>query len=118
MSRRKALWLLLAILCLASFGESQDTNWQKTNDAGEKAYLRDDFAEAERLLLAAVKEAEKFGESDARLAASLNDLGLVYCLQGKPEEAETLLRRSLSIRMKILAPDHPDIADSLNLVSL
>src|SRR5437867_97643 len=105
MSRGEPLWLLLTNLCLASFAISQDTDWQKASDAGQKAYLKYDLAEAEKLLLSAVKEAEKFGESDARLATSLKGLGLVYCLQSKPEQGEPLLRRSLSIRMKILAPD-------------
>ncbi len=34
--------------------------------------------------------------------------------QGTPEEAEPLFKRSLNIRERVLGPDHPDVAQSLN----
>lgn len=34
--------------------------------------------------------------------------------QGKYAEAEPLLKRSLAIREKVLGPEHPDVASSIN----
>ena len=47
-------------------------------------------------LSAAVKEAEKGGVEDRRLAASLYNLGHVYVKQKKYADAETSYKRSLS----------------------
>ncbi|CAM9138218.1 unnamed protein product, partial [Ectocarpus sp. 13 AM-2016] len=41
-------------------------------------------------------------------------LSLPVTFQGKYEEAEPLYRRSLAIREKVLGPEHPDVAQSLN----
>jgi tetratricopeptide (TPR) repeat protein len=35
-------------------------------------------------------------------------------MKGKYDEAELLYRRALAIREKVLGPDHPDVAASLN----
>ena len=37
-----------------------------------------------------------------------------YIAQGKLEEAAPLYKRSRAIREKVLGPDHPDVAQSLN----
>ena len=46
-------------------------------------------------------------------ATDLNDLAKLYRAQGKYDEAEPLVRRSLTIREKALGPEHPDVATSL-----
>ena len=48
------------------------------------------------------------------MATSLNNLAALYDAQGKYEEAEPLYQRSLTIREKVLGPEHPDVATSLN----
>ncbi|CAN0531556.1 unnamed protein product [Ectocarpus sp. 8 AP-2014] len=35
-------------------------------------------------------------------------------MQGKYDDAEQLYERSLAIREKLLGPEHPDVAQSLN----
>ncbi len=102
-----------------ALGQSARTEYQKSLAAGEKAYERCDYVEAERLLLAAVKEVDKTGaEKNLDLATGLRDLGMVYSALGRPEEAESALKRSLAIRLAALPSDHPDITDILNLLSL
>jgi len=97
----------------------QATDLQKKIEAAEGVYQSSDFTEAEKLLLAAVKEAERAGEpGNLDLARGLRDLGLVYSATGRPEEAETAIRRSMTIRMATLPSDHADITDCLNLLSL
>lgn len=98
---------------------AQSTDLQKRLEAAEAVYQRSDFVAAEKLLLAAVAEAEKAGEAgNLDLARGLRDLGLVYSAMGKPEQGEAALRRSMTIRMETLPSDHPDITDCLNLLSL
>lgn len=80
-----------------------------------KAYEQADYAKAEKLLQAALKEAEKFGEEDPRLATGLNCLALLYQAQGKYAQAEPLHRRALAISEKALGPEHLDVALNVEL---
>jgi tetratricopeptide (TPR) repeat protein len=48
------------------------------------------------------------------VAASLNNLALLYCDQGRYAEAEPLYGQALAIRQQQLGADHPDVAASLN----
>ena len=47
-------------------------------------------------------------------AARLNEQAAQLYEQGRYEDAEPLLKRSLAIREQALGPDHPDVAGSLN----
>ncbi len=62
---------------------------------------------------AALKEAKEFEPEDPRLATSLNNLAVLYRVQGRYAEAEPLYKRSLAIREEALRPDHPRVATSL-----
>ncbi|XP_061410633.1 nephrocystin-3 [Lethenteron reissneri] len=66
-----------------------------------------------RRRLLQLEEGPPGGES-ADAARSLNELGVLYYLQGNPEIAELFFQRSLTMREKVLGPDHPDCAQSLN----
>ena len=118
MTKAKTGWLLLGILSLASFAVADDTAWAKYSEAGRKAYRSGQYAEAEKLLLVALKEAEKFGELDGRLIYSLNDLAELYRAQGKYAEAEPLFKRALANQEKVLGPKHRKVAPSLNGLAL
>ncbi|MBE9004642.1 tetratricopeptide repeat-containing protein [Fortiea sp. LEGE XX443] len=52
------------------------------------------------------------------LALSLNNLALLYQLQGRYSEAEPLYIQSLGLWRKLLGEEHPDIATSLNNLAL
>ena len=119
MTKAKTGWLLPGILCLASLVVAQDTAWKKYMDAAKVAFDRDRYAEAEKQLLTALKEAEKFREQDRRLAVNLGALGTVYRAQGRYAEAEPLLWRALAVAEKAMPPEHPDVTSSLdNLAAL
>ena len=115
MGCKKKHWQLVAALCLAFFftAACQRTRWESNNAAGVKALQQGRYADAEKLLLAAVEEAEGFGPQDPRLATSLNNMAELYRAQGKYAEAEPLYKRSLAIREKTLGPEHPDVAQGL-----
>ncbi len=110
-------WLLVGVVCLTLWGAgctTQETRWDSIMADAAKAYQQADYAESEKLFLAALKEAEKFGDQDPRLATSLNNLAATYRVRGKYSEAEPLYHRALAIREKALGPEHPDVANSLN----
>jgi tetratricopeptide (TPR) repeat protein len=58
------------------------------------------------------------GKTDTNDAATLSNIANHYQEQGKYDEAEPFYRRALAIREKELGPDHPDIASSLNNLTL
>ncbi len=113
MKRTKTGLLLAGVLCLALLPpttHAQDTKWEKSNAAGIRAFGQGRYAKAEKLLKAALKEAENFGEQDQRFTTSLNNLAALYRTQGKYAEAEPLYKRALFVLTKALGPDHPNVA--------
>jgi tetratricopeptide (TPR) repeat protein len=110
------LWLLsLALISAETSG--QETLWETYKAAGNKAFQQARSAEAERLFLAAIEQAEKLGKGkhDPRLAESLNNLAVLYATQGKQVEAEPLFRRALEINAQVFGPEHPEVAASLEV---
>ena len=110
-------YLLSGTILIGSFVFLVIMPWTTYSDAGREAYEQGHYAEAEKQWMAALKEAEKFGQQDRRLAhvaTSLNNLAELYHKQGKYAEAEPLYKRALAVAEKALGPDHPEVATSLN----
>ena len=119
--RKKVYWMLIGVFCVvfvSILAFTQETEWETRMAGAVKAYQEDLYKDAERALLAALKEAEHFGPEDPRLATSLNNLGVLYKTQGKYKEAESFYKRSLSIDEKVLGADHPDVTTGLNNLAL
>jgi len=57
----------------------------------------------------AIRE-KALGPDHPDVAASLNNLALVFSRQGRAQEAEGLLLRALAIQEKAFGPDHPNVA--------
>ena len=112
-SRSQVVSLVLVVLLTISMAACQRTDWERKIDAGTNAFQQGHYAEAEKLWLAALEQAEKFGPQDQRLATSLNNLAVLYRTQGRYAEAEPLYKRALAIREKTLGPEHPNVAQSL-----
>src|ERR1700756_1563154 len=70
--------VLLALLLWPLAAGGQSASWEDLPGPAEGAADRGQVAEAERLYLGAVKQAESFGAADPRLAQSLTALGLFY----------------------------------------
>src|SRR5215217_7749834 len=92
---------------------SQETLWHTWRDGGLKALQEGRLDEAERLLIAALEQAEKFGTEDLRVADAANDLAVVYATSGKTTEAELLFHRALIIGEKGLGVDHPGVGATM-----
>ncbi len=81
--------------------------------AAEQAALAGDYAAAERLLREAAELQEaSLGPLHPELANTLNNLGVVYEVTEKPDEAERAFRRASEIAAAVLPPDHPFVATS------
>lgn len=65
----------------------------------------------------AIRE-KTLGENHPAVAATLNNLAVLYGKRGKYKEAEPLCKRALDIREKVLGKDHPDVAKQLNNLAL
>jgi hypothetical protein len=81
--------------------------------AAEKAAETGNYASAENLLREAARLQEaSLGPRHADLANTLNNLGIVCEITGKPEDAEQYFRRAVSIARTSLPQDHPFVATS------
>jgi tetratricopeptide (TPR) repeat protein len=103
------LWVIVAILSVPGVSWGQDTLWNTWRHGGLQALHEGRLADAERLLTAALEQAEKYGLDDLRVADAANDLAVVYANSGKPLEAELLFSRALAIGEKGLGADHPGV---------
>jgi tetratricopeptide (TPR) repeat protein len=92
---------------------AQETLWQTWREGGLKALQDGRLDEAERLLIAALEQAEKYGMEDLRVADAANDLAVVYATAGRLAEAELLFRRALIIGEKGLGGDHPGVGATI-----
>jgi hypothetical protein len=84
--------------------DSQSGNevWQTCSEAGMMAYKVGDYAQAEKLLHEALREAEREGAHQSRLLQSLSSLADVYEAQGKQVQALDLHLRLLDVRAALL----------------
>lgn len=111
MSLMHPRWLSI-VLCAAcvSLQACQDAGWREYSNAGLEAYSRGDYGEAERLLSAAVDEAERFGPEDRRLPRVLINLAGLYRTLGRYADAEPVYERALAVTEASLGPDDPTLA--------
>lgn len=112
--RRCLLGGLLCLLLSPAVAAADESNWTRHTKEGLVAFQLRDYGKAEESFQAALKEAEKFGKNDSRLATTLNHLALARKAQGKYAEAEPLLERALEIRERTLGPEHPGVGTILN----
>ena len=71
------LWIVVCAWCLICWMAPAQASWEAYQRAGEAAYSRGRYATAERMFLAAVRQARHFGPQDPRLDISLNQLALL-----------------------------------------
>jgi tetratricopeptide (TPR) repeat protein len=106
------LGVQFALLQMAPEPEG-DAAWSAQDDAASQALQEGRLPEAARLFQAAIKEAEKFGSEDYRVAQSLTGLAETYRLQKKYTDAEPLHRRALAILERTFGPEDRNVAGSL-----
>jgi tetratricopeptide (TPR) repeat protein len=88
------------------------------NDLGLLYAAQDRWAEAEESFKRAQRMFQTgFGKESSGVALSLGNLGHVYLKQSRFREAEEALTQALAIREKGFAPNHPIIAETLELLA-
>jgi len=94
--------------------EGTNSQWRQRLDAGHAEYENGRYPAAEVEFAAALKVAERFGDSDLRLARTLNNLAVVYQLQGKYGFAEDSYLRALAVKRRALGDDNAEVAVELH----
>lgn len=112
--------LLIALFLLFDRmpSRAQGTLWEAYQSAGHQAIEDRRMAAAERLLLTAAKHIETTSPDDPRLANTLNDLGVLYGVQNRDNEAEPLFERALAINEKAFGRQHPSVVLALQNLSV
>lgn len=95
---RSFLTMVSVSLILSPGALAQEAIWSSFNSDGEKLFEDRDYEKAEKLLLEAVKEAEKLPPSDAsKLLQSLRVLRKVYLAMGKGAQVAQIEARMRSL---------------------
>jgi hypothetical protein len=82
-------------------------------ESAERAAAEGNYASAEQLLReAALLQETQLGRLHPDLANTLNNLGVVYEMTGRPAEAEDCYRRAFAIARAVLEPNHPFVETS------
>ena len=89
------VWLLVCIGWCMVWTLPAQASWEAYQQAGEAAYNRGDYATAQRMFLAAVREARHFGPQDPRLDISLNKLALLRVARSAHSKAGVRTQRAI-----------------------
>ena len=116
---RRLLLTLLTICFMGPRANAQDeAPWKASIVQAFEAAGKNDLATAEQLFLKALRQAEEFGQQDARVGITLNSLGLIYREERKYSEAEAAYRRGLAI-VERAYPNSLDVANvEFNIASI
>ena len=112
--------LLACLLSTFLFGQSptpksrpESFEWDHQIDLFDEAFNNDSYLEAERFARKSLEIAGQLQLGDAKRATSLFTIGLALRWEKKFAESEPFFRESLEIREKILPPNHPRTAKTL-----
>lgn len=89
--------LLLSLLLASTSVSADETKWQAFLVAGESALTKKDFAEAEKLFRAALREASAFEKTDERRGITLNHLATTLNAQRHYGHAEPVLLQAMTV---------------------
>lgn len=100
------------------FSTSHEHLWEAYINDFKRAFKKDDLSAARQVLDAAFTDAEDYFEIDFRLLASTHSLAASYCISNNVPEARALYARFIELREKVLGPEDPDVAESLERVAI
>ncbi|HEY9718838.1 MAG TPA: tetratricopeptide repeat protein [Trichormus sp.] len=104
----------LAICAIGSPASYADaTKWSQYTKDGSEAFHLAQYGKAEKLFKLALKEAIPFGDHDARLAASLTNLGVLYKAHGQETRAEPIFERAVQIQTNALGANNIEVISSI-----
>lgn len=93
------LCVLGLIVCGTLSGSCKDSMDEvvRHKNAGDDAYVRSDYSEAERQYQAALRKAERTGVHNVTYMICLRSLAQVYVAQGRTGEAEATFKRRVEL---------------------
>lgn len=94
-------------------GMPEESDWDHEIAVADDAYNNDHFVEAEKHYRKSLEVAERLHLSDVQRATSLASVAQALRYQKKFTEAEPLFREALGIRERVLPPNHPRTALTL-----
>lgn len=112
---KRSTALLAGIPCLlllvsgAFAQQAREEVWKAQLESASQALKESRPGDALMAFQAAMREAERFGPQDPRLASTLFVVGQYHYSQNQFLDATTLMRRSLLIREANLGADHPEV---------
>lgn len=122
MSTLRQMCLILLLPLLLSQQAFADQNqlpqsYDELTAAGELAFSRNSYGQAEKCFIAALKEAERFGANDVRVANACKNLASYYDVRSVFPKAETYLERELRIREKAMGGEHPQVIQCVGKIT-
>ncbi|MDQ1387684.1 MAG: hypothetical protein QOF56_1138, partial [Acidobacteriaceae bacterium] len=96
-SAGRAFYALVFLLLLLPASLVGQNTWEEKNKAGEKLFQEGKLADANRLFLEALQEAQKFGPNDLRLAPIYNNLALVAFVRSSFISSEGLYEKAITV---------------------
>jgi tetratricopeptide (TPR) repeat protein len=116
------IFILSFVIIFLSYGKYvyASTEWDRLNDKVGSLYQQGDYAGAIVIAKKTHQMAEReFGSDHSNVAASLNNLAILYFVQMQYSQARPLYKRALEIWINALGSKHPDVATGLeNLAEL
>jgi serine/threonine protein kinase len=95
-----------------------DVAWRRFNDAGQKAYDQAKYDEAEKQFNLALRESQKFGDTDQHHILSLRRISDVYYITGKEKEADQIDEQVQQLKQKAKAEKENESASSDRIAAL
>lgn len=109
--RYKIVLMLIGVLSfLSCYRPSTATRFLEYQTAGDKAYTRQDAAEAEKQYKTAIAVAEEDGPENSLVLIGLRSLAQLYMSQKKDAEAESLFQKRVVIAERISSSNLEELA--------
>jgi esterase/lipase superfamily enzyme/Tfp pilus assembly protein PilF len=120
MGIRAYLWAVAfaGFLCLSSALCAQSDDLDVLYQKVQKLYQAGKLDEAADVAKRALDLARDGGAPKAKLAAALDNLALIYKVQGHYGEAEKLYAQALNIHKQGITPNNPDLPAAINNLAL
>jgi tetratricopeptide (TPR) repeat protein len=96
-----------------SAGTPEQSDWDHEIRVADDAYYSDNFVQAEKHYRKSLELAERLQLGDVQRATSLASVAQALRYQKKFTDAEPLFREALAIRERVLPPNHPRTALTL-----
>lgn len=108
---------LVRYSCIPASAQINDA-WDRFTEAGQKAQEQGRYRDAEKKYKEALQAIESSNAQDPRLGISLNNLGVLYQVQAKYLESESMFHKAIEHLEKSPGPVEPFLASAVSNLAL